>query len=144
MAGTMNQKPRKFRLTLSCDQALGSVKDMIASLVAGEKLTAVPSLSGFLAVGYLAVFGSIIAISAYMYLIRNVTPAIATSYAYVNPVVAVLLGTGFAGEVLSTIEWVALGVIIFAVVLVTVGKYFFPAKSVIVPCEVEKPGDISR
>jgi drug/metabolite transporter (DMT)-like permease len=33
-----------------------------------------------------------------MFLIRNVTPAVATSYAYVNPVVAVLLGTGFGGE----------------------------------------------
>ncbi|WP_436892922.1 drug/metabolite exporter YedA [Siccibacter turicensis] len=112
---------------------------LIASLISGEKLTAMPPLSGFLAVGYLAIFGSIIAINAYMYLIRNVSPAIATSYAYVNPVVAVLLGTGFAGEVLSTVEWVALGVIIFAVVLVTVGKYFWPAKPVIVPCEVEKP-----
>ena len=34
---------------------------------------------------YLALFGSIIAINAYMYLIRNVSPALATSYAYVNP-----------------------------------------------------------
>lgn len=117
---------------------------LIASMISGERLTAMPSLSGFLAVGYLAVFGSIIAINAYMYLIRNVSPAIATSYAYVNPVVAVLLGTGFAGEVLSPVEWLALGVIIFAVVLVTVGKYFFPAKPVITSCEAEKPGDLSR
>ena len=83
---------------------------MIASMIAGEKLTALPSLSGFLAVGYLALFGSIIAINAYMYLIRNVSPALATSYAYVNPVVAVLLGTGLGGETLSKIEWLALGV----------------------------------
>ncbi len=61
-----------------------------------------------------------------MFLIRNVTPAVATSYAYVNPVVAVLLGTGFGGESLSLIEWLALAVIIFAVVLVTLGKYLFP------------------
>lgn len=101
---------------------------MIASMIAGEKLTALPSLSGFLAVGYLALFGSIIAINAYMYLIRNVSPALATSYAYVNPVVAVLLGTGLGGETLSKIEWLALGVIVFAVVLVTLGKYLFPAK----------------
>lgn len=44
--------------------------------------------------GLPALFGSIIAINAYMFLIRNVSPALATSYAYVNPVVAVLLGTG--------------------------------------------------
>lgn len=60
-----------------------------------------------------------------MYLIRNVSPALATSYAYVNPVVAVLLGTGLGGETLSKIEWLALGVIVFAVVLVTLGKYLF-------------------
>lgn len=67
------------------------------------------------------------------------SPAVATSYAYVNPVVAVLLGTGFAGEVLSTIEWLALGVIVFAVVLVTLGKYLLPAKPIVTACEVEKP-----
>lgn len=74
-----------------------------------------------------------IAINAYMYLIRNVSPALATSYAYVNPVVAVLLGTGLGGETLSKIEWLALGVIVFAVVLVTLGKYLFPAKPVVAP-----------
>lgn len=102
---------------------------MAASLLTGERLTEVPSLSGFMAVGYLALFGSIIAINAYMYLIRNVPPAIATSYAYVNPVVAVLLGTSLGGESLSSTEWIALGIIILAVVLVTLGKYLFPAKT---------------
>lgn len=67
---------------------------LLASTLTGEKLTTLPPLSGFLAVGYLALFGSIIAINAYMFLIRNVSPAVATSYAYVNPVVVVLLGTG--------------------------------------------------
>ncbi|MEX0494255.1 drug/metabolite exporter YedA [Raoultella terrigena] len=111
---------------------------MVASTLTGEKLTQMPSWSGIIAVAYLAIFGSLIAINAYMYLIRNVTPAVATSYAYVNPVVAVLLGTGFAGESLSLTEWTALGIIIFAVVLVTLGKYLFPARSEATPCKVEK------
>ncbi|MCA1924149.1 drug/metabolite exporter YedA [Buttiauxella noackiae] len=111
---------------------------LAASALTGERLDAMPTPAGFMAVAYLSLFGSIIAISAYMYLIRNVAPAVATSYAYVNPVVAVLLGTGFAGESLSPIEWLALGVIIFAVVLVTLGKYLLPPKPVIIPCEVEK------
>ncbi|NHV08025.1 drug/metabolite exporter YedA [Cronobacter turicensis] len=111
---------------------------MAASLLTGERMTAMPDLSGFLAVGYLALFGSVIAINAYMYLIRNVSPAVATSYAYVNPVVAVLLGTGFGGESLSPIEWMALGVIIVAVLLVTLGKYLLPAKPVVTPCDVQK------
>ncbi|ELY2620063.1 drug/metabolite exporter YedA [Cronobacter malonaticus] len=111
---------------------------MAASLLTGERMTVMPDLSGFLAVGYLALFGSVIAINAYMYLIRNVSPAVATSYAYVNPVVAVLLGTGFGGESLSQIEWIALGVIIVAVLLVTLGKYLLPAKPVVTPCNIEK------
>ncbi|EOV9016604.1 drug/metabolite exporter YedA [Cronobacter muytjensii] len=111
---------------------------LVASLLTGERMTAMPDLSGFLAVGYLALFGSVIAISAYMYLIRNVSPAVATSYAYVNPVVAVLLGTGFGGESLSSVEWLALGVIILAVLLVTLGKYLLPGKPVVKPYPVEK------
>ncbi|HAX3032974.1 drug/metabolite exporter YedA [Escherichia albertii] len=128
------------RITLPVGMMAGAIEMlaagvalMLASMIAGEKLTVVPSVSGFLAVGYLALFGSIIAINAYMYLIRNVSPALATSYAYVNPVVAVLLGTGLGGETLSKIEWLALGVIVFAVVLVTLGKYLFPAKPVVAP-----------
>jgi len=112
---------------------------LVASMISGEKLTTLPDLSGFLAVGYLAIFGSVIAINAYMFLIRNVSPAVATSYAYVNPVVAVLLGTGLGGESLSPVEWMALGIIIMAVVLVTLGKYLLPAKPVVTPCQAEKP-----
>lgn len=133
------------RIELPEGMMAGAIEMLAAGIVAlcvsalsGERLTAMPDAAGFLAVGYLAVFGSMIAISAYMYLIRNVSPAVATSYAYVNPVVAVLLGTTFAGENLSAIEWLALGIIIFAVVLVTLGKYLFPAKPVIETCEVEK------
>ncbi|HAT2611615.1 putative inner membrane transporter YedA [Phytobacter ursingii] len=111
---------------------------LTASVLSGERMTTLPTVQGFMAVGYLAIFGSVIAINAYMYLIRNVSPAIATSYAYVNPVVAVLLGTGFGGEHLSSIEWLALGIIIMAVVLVTLGKYLLPARPVISPCEAEK------
>ncbi|EJU8237822.1 drug/metabolite exporter YedA [Salmonella enterica] len=110
---------------------------LCAAFLSGEKLATLPGLSGFMAVGYLALFGSIIAINAYMYLIRNVSPALATSYAYVNPVVAVLPGTGLGGERLSPVEWAALGVIVFAVVLVTLGKYLFPARAVVTPCKTE-------
>ncbi|KQN62907.1 drug/metabolite exporter YedA [Erwinia sp. E602] len=104
---------------------------LIASTISGEQLTQKPALSGFLSLGYLALFGSVIAINAYMFLIRNVSPAVATSYAYVNPVVAVLLGIAFAGESLIAREWLALAIIVFAVVLVTLGKYLFPGKGVI-------------
>ncbi|WP_312454446.1 drug/metabolite exporter YedA [Pseudescherichia sp.] len=111
---------------------------LAASGMTGERLTAMPTVAGLMAVSYLAIFGSIIAINAYMFLIRNTSPAVATSYAYVNPVVAVLLGTGFAGESLSPVEWLALGIIILAVVLVTLGKYLLPARPAVTPCGAEK------
>ncbi len=134
------------RITLPQGAMAGAVEMLVAgvvlllaSLFSGERLTAIPDLQGFLALGYLMLFGSIIAINAYMYLIRNVTPAVATSYAYVNPVVAVLLGTSFGGESLSPIEWLALAIIIFAVVLVTLGKTLFPAREENVSIEADAP-----
>ncbi|CAM3554052.1 MULTISPECIES: drug/metabolite exporter YedA [Yersinia] len=96
---------------------------LLGSTLSGEKLTQPPTTSGILALMYLIVFGSMLAISAYMFLLKNVPPAVATSYAYVNPVVAVLLGIGFAGESLSLTEWLALAVIVSAVVLITLGKF---------------------
>ncbi|MFL4555040.1 drug/metabolite exporter YedA [Yersinia kristensenii] len=101
---------------------------LLASTLSGEELTQTPSIAGILSLLYLIVFGSMLAISAYMFLLKNVRPAVATSYAYVNPVVAVLLGIGFAGESLSTREWWALAVIVSAVVLVTLGKFLFKSR----------------
>ncbi|PVZ87086.1 drug/metabolite exporter YedA [Serratia sp. S1B] len=98
----------------------------IISQLSGEHLDKMPSFNAFMALGYLIVFGSMLAISAYMFLLKNVRPVVATSYAYVNPVVAVLLGVGFAGESLTTREWLALVIIVAAVLLVTLGKYLFP------------------
>lgn len=77
-----------------------------------------PSAASLWALGYLVVFGSILAYSAYMFLVARVSPALATSYAYVNPVVAVLLGTLLGGEHLSGYGWLALGVILAGVALV--------------------------
>ncbi|QRK09993.1 drug/metabolite exporter YedA [Archangium violaceum] len=85
----------------------------------GEHLAALPPPRALLSVGYLIVFGSLVAFSAYGYLLRNARPALATSYAYVNPLVAVLLGTFLAGESLSVWGFMAMGAILGAVVLIT-------------------------
>ncbi|XLM21133.1 EamA family transporter, partial [Chromobacterium piscinae] len=68
---------------------------------------------------YLTVFGSMIAYSAYLYLLRTVTAAAATSYAYVNPVIAVLLGVVFLGEHVGVQEMLAMVVIVAAVLLIS-------------------------
>lgn len=92
---------------------------LLISSCLDERLTALPSPRALLAFAYLVVFGSLVAFSAYGYLLRNARPALATSYAYVNPMVAVLLGTFLAGESLSTWGFLAMGAILSAVVLLT-------------------------
>ena len=78
-----------------------------------------PSLRSGLALGYLIVFGSIVAFSAFTYLLSHVPASLAMSYAYVNPAIAVLLGTVLADEVLSVNMAVALPIILIGVALVT-------------------------
>jgi drug/metabolite transporter (DMT)-like permease len=71
------------------------------------------------AVGYLIVFGSLVGFTAYMWLLRVTTPARASTYAYVNPVVAVFLGWAIAGEPLTLRTLLAAAVIVVAVVIIT-------------------------
>lgn len=83
------------------------------------------SLPGWHAIGavvYLAFFGSIVAFSSYLYLLNRVRPALATSYAYVNPVVAVLLGMFVAGETIEAPGITALVIILIGVALVTLAR----------------------
>ena len=72
-----------------------------------------------LAVTYLVIFGSLLGFSSYIWLLRNTTPAIASTYAYVNPVVALLLGWALAGEPLSPRTILAAFVILSAVMVIT-------------------------
>jgi drug/metabolite transporter (DMT)-like permease len=71
---------------------------------------------------YLVVFGSFIAFSAYMILLSHTSAALATSYSFVNPVIAMLLGIAFAGETVTGYEWLAVGVIVLGVVMLVLGR----------------------
>jgi drug/metabolite transporter (DMT)-like permease len=71
---------------------------------------------------YLIVFGSLAAFSAYTYLMSNATPAKASTYAFVNPVVAVLLGWSVAGEPLDVRSALAIAIIVGAVMMLTLGQ----------------------
>ena len=97
----------------------GGVLMAIASLVLGERFTGVPPLDSTLALVYLALFGSIVGFTAYVWLLHHVRPALATSYAYVNPAIAVLLGTVVLHERFDADTWIAMAVILASVVLVT-------------------------
>ncbi|HZW17839.1 MAG TPA: drug/metabolite exporter YedA [Luteimonas sp.] len=100
----------------------GGTMMLAAGLVLGERLDAMPSASGMLAVAYLAGFGSIVAFSAYIWLLHHVRATLAGSYAYVNPVVAVALGAWLAAERFSVHDIGAMVVILSGVVAITLSK----------------------
>jgi drug/metabolite transporter (DMT)-like permease len=110
----------------AAEMIVAGVMLLAFSFFSGEHMDHAPGVAGWLVMAYLVVFGSIVAFSSYMYLLKNVRPAAATSYAYVNPVVAVLLGIGFAGEHIGMAEGIAMMVIISAVVLIGLPQWRRP------------------
>lgn len=83
------------------------------------------SIRSLAAVGYLVVFGSVVAFTAYMWLLRVSTPARVATYAYVNPIVAVFLGWWLVGEQVTARTLVAAVVILLGVaVIITFGRSY--------------------
>lgn len=113
--------PAPFMST-AAQMLCGGLFMTLFGLVSGERIVAMPSPISIAALGYLAVFGSIIGFGAYIWLLNNVRPALATSYAYVNPPIAVLLGALIAGESVTTHTIVAMAIILGGVVLITRGS----------------------
>jgi drug/metabolite transporter (DMT)-like permease len=72
--------------------------------------------------GYLCVFGSLVSYSAYTWLLRNTRPAVATSYSYVNPAIAVAVGAVLGNEAVGPSTLVAVCLIVGATVIVVRGK----------------------
>ena len=100
----------------------GGAAMLVLGLAIGERFDGLPSAHGLAAFAYLGVFGSIIGFSAYIWLLHHVRPALAGSYAYVNPAIAVALGAWLAGERFGRHELLAMGVILLGVVAITVAK----------------------
>ncbi|RDS82534.1 drug/metabolite exporter YedA [Dyella psychrodurans] len=100
----------------------GSVALLIVGFTGGERLPAHPSLHATLGAAYLVVFGSLIAFSAYLYVLKHARPALATSYAYVNPPVAVLFGVMLLGEKVGPFDLVGMAIILVGVVAITLAK----------------------
>jgi drug/metabolite transporter (DMT)-like permease len=95
---------------------------MVIAMVLGEQFAWPPQPLAAASWAYLVVFGSLIAFSAYLYLLANASPALATSYAFVNPVIALFLGVVLAGEVVSLSEWMASAIILAGVLLIFAAK----------------------
>ncbi|MGM9480783.1 drug/metabolite exporter YedA [Roseateles sp. NT4] len=95
---------------------------MVLSFLGGETLPDHIEPRALWAWAYLVVFGSLIAFNAYMVLLAEASAGLASSYSFVNPVIAMLLGVALAGEQISGHEWLAAGIVLLGVVLLLVGK----------------------
>lgn len=96
----------------------GGLVSLPVAMALGEKLPAAPTAKALVAMVYLIIFGSIVAYSAFVWLLRNVRPALATSSSYVNPVVALFLGWAVAGEHVSAPLVIGMSVILAGVGLI--------------------------
>lgn len=114
--------PSSSLLATAMEMVTGGAILSIASLVTGEftriRLDQV-SLRSSLSWLYLIVFGSLIGYTCYMWLLKNADPERASTYAFVNPVVALFLGWALASETLSAQNIVAVAIILTSVAVIT-------------------------
>jgi drug/metabolite transporter (DMT)-like permease len=118
---------RRFRLApgamgFASEMLCGSVMLLILSAAVGEAPRWPPQPLAAWSWVYLIVFGSLLAFNAYMVLLGRVSAALASSYTFVNPVIALALGIWLGGETVTTFEWGAAAVITAGVVLLVVGR----------------------
>jgi drug/metabolite transporter (DMT)-like permease len=108
-------------LTAAQQMLCGGLLLLLTGVATGELLRFHPSSISPRSLGafvYLVVIGAVVGYTAYIWLLRHCDPAKVATYAYVNPIVAVLLGAGFAGEKLSMRVLIAAALIIGSVAIV--------------------------
>jgi drug/metabolite transporter (DMT)-like permease len=118
---TRGPLPKRLLVATGMEMLCGGALLVVAGLVTGELPSLHPdriSLVSGLSLAYLVVFGSLIAFSAYVWLLSKVPTQAVATYAYVNPLVAVLLGWAFLGEPITGQTLLAAALIIVAVVLI--------------------------
>lgn len=109
-------------MSTAAQMLTGGAALTVLALLNGQGIPAAPTLRATMALVYLGIFGSIIAFSAYIYLLGTVRPALATSYAYVNPPVAVLFGVVLANERVHLLDLVGMAVILGGVAIITLAR----------------------
>lgn len=95
----------------------GAASLLVVGLLHGERVPLDAPAEAWGALAYLAVFGSLVAFTAYAWLLRHARPMVATSYAYVNPILATLIAAAFYGEPLGVSTLVANVLIVGAIFL---------------------------
>jgi drug/metabolite transporter (DMT)-like permease len=109
-------------MSTATQMLLASVGAAVVGLALGERLAWPPPAGPTWAMLYLVAAGSLGGFTAYIWLLHHVRPALATSYAYVNPPIAVMFGVLLGGETINAHGIGAMAVILFAVVLITLSK----------------------
>lgn len=120
--GLRGNTPKSSLLAAGMQMMSGSVSLLIVGLIRNEWSTFDPaavSLNSLFALGYLIIFGSLIGFTAYSWLLKNARPSMVATYAYVNPVIAVLLGWLIAGESMTGQMLIGAGIVVGSVVLIT-------------------------
>ena len=108
-------------LTAAQQMICGGILLLLAGIVTGELPRFHPGSVSLLSLGsfiYLVLIGAVVGYTAYIWLLRHCDPAKVATYAYVNPIVAVLLGTFFAGETVTVRTLIAAALIIGSVALI--------------------------
>ncbi len=80
-------------------------------------------MDSVIALAYLSIVSSLITFMAFIWLIKIMPPAVVSTYSYVNPVVAVLLGWGLGNERITSVQLIALAIILCGVLFVNIPKY---------------------
>jgi drug/metabolite transporter (DMT)-like permease len=93
----------------------GGLVMLLLSALVGERVSGAPSAAALGALAYLTVFGSLLAFSAYGYLLRTTRPTLASSYAYVNPMIALGIGSWLGAEPLTPDKLVACALTVLGV-----------------------------
>lgn len=117
--------PRSRITAIGAQMTFGGGALLAAGLVAGEGAAfdaALVTTRSVLSWAYLVVFGSWIGFSAYVWLLRNTSPAKASTYAFVNPVVALILGVWLASEPLDARTVAAIAIILAGVALIVLTR----------------------
>lgn len=109
-------------MSTAAQMLTGGVVLLVFALATGERWPLAPSTASTGALAYLVIAGSLIGFTAYLYLLNTVRPALATSYAYVNPPVAVLFGATLAGEAIHALDIVAMVVILAGVAVIAFAR----------------------
>ncbi|MCG8605502.1 EamA family transporter [bacterium] len=125
-AGSVYSKHRKIQtpalMAAACQMLIAGIILCIVGLLIGEGSRFVPTPAGLGAIVYLLIFGSIVGYGSYIYVLDKLPTAIVSMYAYINPVIAVVLGWLILDEKLNWLVGISTAVILTGVVLVKTGR----------------------